>query len=132
VKRTVLDTSVLLRHWHRSVTSPFERLTTDDARRWARQLIDIQESDAIVTPVVLEVICGARNAHELRLTRAYLDEFQVIDGGEVTAADWGEARRLAQRIPRDGRPRQLGDCLIRAIAKRLRYRVRTFDTGMPR
>jgi predicted nucleic acid-binding protein len=132
VKRYVLDTSILLHHWHRSVSRPLEQLTIDDARKWAREVIDFQESDAVVTPVALEVICGARSAHELRLTKAYLDEFRLIDGGKVTVEDWNEARRLAQRIPRDGRPRQLGDCLIRAIAKRLKFLVRTLDTGMPR
>jgi predicted nucleic acid-binding protein len=132
VKRTVLDTSVLVRHWHRSISSHLERLTTDDAKQWARDLIQIEESDAVVTPVVLEIICGVRNARELRLIRAYLNEFRIIDGGKVTVEDWNEACRLAQRIPRDGRPRQLGDCLIRAIARRFKFLVRTFDTGMPR
>jgi predicted nucleic acid-binding protein len=132
VKRTVLDTSVLIRHWHRSVTRPLERLSIDDARKWARELIAIEETDAIVTPVVIEVVCGVRSAQELRLARAYLDEFRILDGGEVTVADWTEARRLAERIPRDARPRQLGDCLIQAIARRFKYLVRSFDTGMPR
>jgi predicted nucleic acid-binding protein len=132
VKRYVLDTSILLRHWHRSVASPLEQFTIDDARRWAREVIDLQESDAIVTPVVLEVICGARTSHELRLSQAFLDEFRIIDGGKATDRDWEEARRLARRVPHDGRPRQLGDCLIRAIANRLKFMVRSFDTGMPR
>src|SRR5205823_14324600 len=52
-------------------------------------------------PISLEVICGARTAQELRLARAYLGEFRVIDGGKVTAGDWDEARRLSQRIPRN-------------------------------
>jgi predicted nucleic acid-binding protein len=132
VKRTVLDTSVLIHHWHRSATSPLERSTPVDSREWARELIRLEESATIVTPVLIEMLCGARSAHELRLTKAYLDEFRVIDDGKVTTADWDEAIRLARRIPPDGRPRQLGDCLIRAIAKRLKFKVRTFDTGMSR
>jgi predicted nucleic acid-binding protein len=132
VKRHVLDTNVLLRHWHRSVIRPLEWSTVDDARKWAHELIEIEETDAIVTPVALEVICGARSNHEVRLSQAFLDEFRLIDGGKVTERDWDEAHRLARRIPRDGRPRQLGDCLIQAIAKRLKFRVRTLDTGMPK
>jgi len=132
VKRHVLDTNVLLRHWHRSVTRPLERLSADDARKWAYELIAIEESDAIVTPVALEVIFGARTSHEVRLAQAFLDGFRLIDAGKVTEEDWDEAHRLARFIPRDGRPRQLGDCLIQAIAKRLRFRVRALDTGMPR
>jgi predicted nucleic acid-binding protein len=60
------------------------------------------------------------------------EEFRLADDGAVTMEDWEEARRLAVRVPRVGRPRQLGDCLIRAIANRLRLRVKTFDIGMPR
>ena len=130
--RTVLDTSVLIHHWHRSAMSPLEQSTAVDARIWARKLIRLEDSASIVTPVLIEMLCGARNVHELELTKAYLDESRVIDGGRATATDWDEALRLAQRVPRDGRPRQLGDCLIRAIATRLKYKVKTFDTGMPR
>lgn len=35
--------------------------------------------------------------------------------------DWKKARQIAERVPRNGKPRQLGDCLIRAIAARLKY-----------
>jgi predicted nucleic acid-binding protein len=87
VKRHVLDTSILLYHWHRSVSSPLERLTVDDARRWARKLIDLQETDVIVTLVFLEVLCSARSAHEMRLTGGYLAEFRILDGGQVTKED---------------------------------------------
>jgi predicted nucleic acid-binding protein len=132
VKQHVRHTSVLLHHWHRPVTTPLDRSTIQDPRDWARELVEIEESHAIVTPVALEVICGARTNHELRLSQAFLEGFRLIDGGKVTEGDWDQARRLARRIPRDGRPRQLGDCLIPAIAKRLRFRVRTLDTGMPR
>jgi predicted nucleic acid-binding protein len=126
----VLDTNVLIRHWRRSVHGPLELLTVEQARRWANELIAIEECDAIVTPVALELICGARTNHEVRLSQAFLGVFRLIDGGKVTEGDWEEAHRLARRIPRGGRPRQLGDCLIQAIAKRLKFRVRTLDTGM--
>jgi predicted nucleic acid-binding protein len=106
--------------------------TVRDARRWARELIQIEETDAIVSPVALEMLCGARDAHELRLSVAFIEEFRLADLGRVISEDWKEARRLAVRVPWNGRPRQLGDCLIRAIANRLKLRVKTFDTGMPR
>jgi predicted nucleic acid-binding protein len=132
MKRQILDTSVLIYHWRRMSAGSLKVSTAQHARRWARNLIRIEETDAIVSPVALELTCGARDAHELRLTLAFLKEFRVADGGKVVPEDWEEARGLALRIPRDGRPRQLGDCLIRAIANRLRLRVKTFDTGMPR
>jgi hypothetical protein len=34
-------------------------------------------------------------------------------------------------VPRNGKPRQLGDCLIRAIAARLKYDVQTVDGSFP-
>jgi predicted nucleic acid-binding protein len=125
-----LDTNVLIRHWRRSARGPLELLTVEQARKWATELIAIEECDAIVTPVALELICGARTNHEVRLAQAFLDVFRLIDGGKVTEGDWDEAHRLARRVPRGDRPRQLGDCLIQAIAKRLKFRVRTLDTGM--
>lgn len=36
----------------------------------------IHETDAIVTPVYLEMIAGVTNAEELHLTQAFLDEFR--------------------------------------------------------
>ena len=130
MKRQVLDTSVLIHHWRRSAGS-LGTSTVRDARRWARELIQIEETDAIVSPVALEVLCGARDAHELRLSVAFIEEFRLADGGKVIRRT-GRRHVDSQCIPRDGRPRQLGDCLIRAIANRLRLRVKTFDTGMPR
>jgi predicted nucleic acid-binding protein len=132
MKRQILDTSVLIHHWRRRRAASIGLSSVRDARRWARELIQIEETDAIVSPVAIEVLCGVRDARELRLALAFLDGFRLADGGKVIPEDWDEARRLAVRVPSDGRPRQLGDCLIRAIANRLRLRVRSFDAGMPR
>lgn len=92
---------------------------------------ELQDVDAIVTPVCLEMIVGTVTKHELELTRAYLDEFDVLDRGDVRPKDWEEARRIAERIPPDGKPRDLGDCLIRAIANRLKRDVLSLDAGFP-
>ncbi len=88
--------------------------------------------NAIVTPVVVEFVAGARKSRELELFRAFLACFDVIDRGQILPADWQAARRVAERIPRDGKPRQLGDCLIRAIARRLNYEIDTADQTFPR
>ena len=85
-----------------------------------------------MTPVRIEFLCHATTREILDVYEAFLAEFDVIDEGEVVPEDWSEAVRLARRIPRSGRPRQLGDCLIRAIAKRLRYDVMTNDMDFPR
>ena len=90
------------------------------------------QSNAIVTPVFLEFIGGVRSAAELQLAETYLNQFHVVDNGKVLEEDWQEAERIARRVPRDGTPRQLGDCLIRAIANRLRYDVSTIDQRFPR
>ena len=106
--------------------------TPTDAASWGNQLILLEQTNAIVTPVYLEFIAGARSRHELQLTEAYLQTFECVDGGQVLEEDWEEALRLARWIPANSKPRQLGDCLIKAIARRLRYTVRTFDLGFPR
>ncbi len=100
-----------------------------DVQRWAQELIDLYDTDAIVTPVYVEMVGGATSRQQLELTKAYLSEFECIDAKVVTPADWVETIRLDQRVPARARPRDLGDCLIRAIANRLRHDVMTFDTG---
>jgi len=49
----------------------------------------------------------------------------------VLPQDWEEAVRLAQRVSRVPVPRDLGDCLIRAIADRLRFQVFSLDESFP-
>jgi hypothetical protein len=90
----------------------------------------IARTGSIVTPAYIEFVAGTTSAHELRLARAYLAEFEIVDKGRILDQDWIEARRYAERVPRNGKPRQLGDCVIKAIAKRLNYDVDTFDESM--
>jgi predicted nucleic acid-binding protein len=131
MKNTVLDTSILINHWRRKRQRPLERYRAADVRKWAKELIAFQDTDAIVTPVYLEMVAGVTNRHELDLTRAYLAEFQCIDERRILEEDWDDAIRRAQRVPASGRRRDLGDCLIRAIAERLNYDVQTSDLGFP-
>jgi len=125
--RKVLDANRLIRYWQ---TSRPENIS--DARRLARQLIDLKGTGAIVTPVVIEFVGGTRDSGDLARARAFLDEFDVIDNGRILAEDFVHALRLAE--PRRGitRRRSFADCLIRAIADRLHYEVDTEDAGMPR
>jgi predicted nucleic acid-binding protein len=128
----VLDTSFLIHHWLNSRGGKrLEACSEDDAKSWARDLIRIELTDALVTPVYIEMICGVSSSHELRLTRSFLQCFRIIDGGNILSEDWKEALRLAQRVPRDGKPRQLGDCLVRAISNRLNHDVRSLDKSFP-
>jgi len=61
----------LIRHWHEcGGHSPAGR-SASDAAEWARTLIAIHDSDAIVTPVYVEFVAGVTNRAELELTRAY-------------------------------------------------------------
>lgn len=132
MKRAILDTDVLIAHWHRCIAGSPRGKSIAQAEDWARNLVRLYDTDAIVTPVRIEFVAGTRTAHELRLARAYLAKLRAIDGGRILAEDWTEAQRIAERVPRDGKPRQLGDCLIAAIAKRLRYDVETKDRAFPR
>ena len=94
-------------------------------------MIENRKSHLIAMPVVVEFLAGIQSSHELDLARAYLEEFDVIDKGDIPKGDWEEARRLAQRVPPDGSPRQLGDCLLRAIAIRFRCDVDSRDKRFP-
>src|SRR3989442_1025024 len=119
MSQRVLDTSILINHWEQRFGGGRQRFSTVDSRRWARELIELRQTDIIVTPVVIEFLAGTRSGHELKMARAYLAEFRVADEGRVVQDDWDRARALAERVPSDGHRRQLGDCLIRAIADRL-------------
>jgi predicted nucleic acid-binding protein len=130
-KRLILDTSELLRWWNERRSDFGGPLAPSLAENWARELIEMHDTNAIVTPVYLEVMAGTRSKKDHELMRAYLRPFACVDEKKFLARDWQEALRLAQRVPRDQRPRDLGDCLIRALANRLHYNVFTLDKGFP-
>ena len=129
--KRVLDTSLLIKQW-RSFPSkgPADR-TCAGMQEWAMRLIDLQCSNLIVTPVWIEVVAGATNREALKQTLAFLKPFKIIDEGRILSEDWTAACQKAQRIPPNGKPRQLGDCLIRAIADRLNCDVSTADESFP-
>src|SRR5208282_6526749 len=131
--RHVLDTSILISHWRRCRSArPLAQINETEAESWALRLIEIERSEAIVTPVLIEFLCGIRDKREMILARAFLKPFKAIDDRRTLKRDWQEALRLAERVSANRRPRDLGDCLIRAMAQRLNHDVRTLDTGMPR
>jgi len=132
VARRLLDTSVLVAYWRHRRPPRINDATAEDAGRWAEELIEQHNSRAIATPVSIEFLAGTRSGHELRLARSYLDRFEEIDQGRITPDDWRQARHMAERIPPHGKPRQMGDCLIRAIAKRLNHEIVTLDQGLRR
>lgn len=119
----ILDTNVLINHWrrldkrNRSMTS---------VRSHAEELVEVQGTNLIASPVLVEFLAGTRDSKELELSRAFLEPFEVLDNGEIPRQDWEEAKRFAQWI-RKGRERKLGDCLIQAIAKRLNGDVISAD-----
>ena len=111
------------RHWYP---------TEADARMCAHELIEAEGSSLIVSPVMIEFLAGTQSKDELRLARAFIDSFEIADQGKFLKRDWVEAKRLAEHVPRSGRPRDLGDCLIAALANRLKLEVRTGDSGFPK
>jgi predicted nucleic acid-binding protein len=126
----IFDTSYLISHWR---TFPkTNRRTAENMRSWSEKLIAQYGSRRIVTPVYIEMVAGVTSSDELKLTRAYLDPFEIVDEGKIPKGDWDEAKSMAQRVAPKGGKRQLGDCLVRAIAKRLNCEVLTLDTGFPR
>jgi predicted nucleic acid-binding protein len=125
--KRVLDTNVLINFWHHALGKRrLGDVSLADARRWGRDLLDLHDGGVvIVTPVFVEFLCGVQNARELALAHAFLAVFKIADAGEIPPKDWEETRRLAQRVPEDGKTRQMGDCLIRAICNRLKLEVLT-------
>jgi predicted nucleic acid-binding protein len=65
------------------------------------------------------------------LARAYLEAFELLDEDRIPPDDWRDARRISLRVSRDGRKRQVGDCIIRAICNRLNLDVLTADKRFP-
>ena len=146
--KRVLDTNILIDHLRRR--RPHEGKGPSDAAGWARELIENKGTDAIVSPVVIEILVGVRDAHDLAITEAFLGIFRVIDEGKVLPADRTEAARIAKRVVeydrdvprrrrkrgREPRPmtgaRDFGDCLITAIARRLNHEVDSGDVGLHR
>ena len=123
-----MDTNRLIAHFCDCKGKvPLDQFTESDARTWARALIVLRGTDAIVTPVFIEMLAGARTPHELTMIRTYLAQFLIIDERRVLEQDWEEATRLAARTPRDGKRRQLVDCLIWALARRLHFAIDTID-----
>src|SRR5262245_33876297 len=131
MKKVILDTNILIAHWRRHFTCPRKKHRAKDAERWARELIKARQTDAIVTPVYVEMVCGALDQHELHLTLVFLDRFRRVDEGAIPPQDWQNAIQMAEKVSRGAEPRDLGDCLIRAIANRLGYEVKTEDHGFP-
>ena len=130
--KRVLDTNVLINHWGRSLGARrIGDVRRSHAVEWAERLRALQGSVVILTPIYIEYVCGQRNRHELDLARAYLGGFEIADRGNVLKQDWEYARRLAERVPRDGLPRQLGDCLIRAVCERLHLEYVTLEIRFP-
>lgn len=108
-----------------------DAISAEEVEDWVTELAKYHKSRRIVTPVVLEFLSGATSSVELNLARTFVAGFEIADGNNVTDDDWRVARRIAERIPRDGKPRQLGDCLIKAIASRLKCGVMSTDQRFP-
>jgi predicted nucleic acid-binding protein len=125
----IFDTSYLINHWK---TFPkMTQRTLENMRSWSEKLIEQYGSRRIVTPVYVEMVAGVTSSDELKLTQAYLAPFEIIDEGRIPKGDWDNAKNMAQRVAKNGGKRQLGDCLVRAIAKRLNCEVLTPDKRFP-
>jgi predicted nucleic acid-binding protein len=120
--RRILDTNVLIKHWHRFAGT---KRAASSFTAHAKDLIEVEGTNFILSPVVVEFLAGASRS-DLDFRKAYLKPFEILDKGNIPPADWDEAKRLAQWI-RLGRERKLGDCLIEAIAKRLSADVVSSD-----
>ncbi len=126
----IIDTNRLIRQFRR--LAPYASKTIQDAIRSAEHLISLLETDAILSPIEIEMIAGVVDRHEMTLTEAFLGRFRIVEERKILPRDWEEARRIAKHVGPDSARRQLGDCLISAIADRLHYEVLTSDRNMIR
>ncbi|MGD0139162.1 MAG: PIN domain-containing protein [Tepidisphaeraceae bacterium] len=131
--RRVLDTNVLINHWRRSFPlKGSNQIPHRKAVACARSLIELQNSNAILSPIYIEYLCGPQSAGGVENARNYLDQFEIVDEGRILPEDWKESKRIAGRVSRNSAPRDMGDCLIRAICNRLNMDVVTLDAHFPR
>ncbi len=128
----IIDTSVFVKFWRRQCTSMGRSPTSDEARSWAEELKQLRGSRTTVSPVLIEFLAGSGNAAEAEAYRAFMGGFSILDTEGITRHDIQTARHYAERIPSNRRPRDLGDCLIRALADRFHTDVDTHDSGLPR
>jgi predicted nucleic acid-binding protein len=142
--RYIIDTEVLIDHLR--LLQPVAEKSPSQAETHAQRLIAELGTNLTVTPVEIEVLVGVRSRHELELTEAFFKPFQVVDKRKILPEDWEEARRLAKHVPKLHqpkrvrpheskpyvKPRDLGDCLITAIARRLHLEVLSEDKGLKR
>ena len=124
----ILDTEVLISHYNKMAKAR----SVAAVKAHAGQLIKIQETNWILSPIRIEFLCGALDSNEFKLYSAYLEPFEVLDKHNIPPQDWSEAERLAQWAKESGRRRKLGDCLIQAIAKRLHAEIVTRDPDFQR
>jgi len=131
--RRVIDTNILINHWRRmSQNSNWDQVTREIVHLWADRLIKMESSNLILTPIGIEFLCGFTYHLEMQFAKDFLLKFQFADGGEIRSEDWSTALSLAERIPKNQKRRQLGDCLIASICKRLRLLISTADINFPR
>lgn len=130
--KRLFDTSLLIAHFNQFPEQ--EQKTPAALRDWGAKLVEIHSTDPVCSPVVIELLAGTRDQQELYLHLAFLSAFTSIDDGKIPPGDWQKAQQLAQRVPskRSGRARDLGDCLIRAIADRLHCDVLALDKWFSR
>jgi predicted nucleic acid-binding protein len=119
----ILDAEVLISHYNKMTKSK----SVEAVKAHARQLIKIQETNWILSPIRIEFLCGALSSDEFKFYSAYLEPFEVLDERKIPSQDWSEAERRAKWIKDPRRRRKLGDCLIKAIAKRLHAEFVTRD-----
>jgi predicted nucleic acid-binding protein len=130
MKYRVLDNNILIEIWHgkwpggKPVRS--EAAAAAEPQKWLKKF----PNDAILTPVRLEFLGGARDRDDLRLCDTFLSEFDVLDEGKVLEADWKRAEHFSRWIRDKGRSRGAIDSLLRAICERVNAELYTRDTGI--
>jgi predicted nucleic acid-binding protein len=132
MRRRILDSCKLIKQWQRCYRRHTGKLAERDITRWANELVELYETNWILAPVAVEFLAGFTSRKELEWGERFLRSFYWVDERNIPPEDWDTVYRLVRRIRSDNKTRQLGDCLIRAIARRLKCEIETDDRGFPR
>ncbi len=84
-----LDTNVLISHFNQ--LRPLDGKGENEAEQWARSLTSNRETNAILSPVEVEFLCGVVNRHEMRL---YYQGFALVGCTHPTTVRPGFRNRL--------------------------------------
>ncbi len=109
----------------------YDRATGSAPHRRLRELIEAEADLRVTEPVVMEMLAGARDEHQLNRLHRLLGRFELLSFDAVS--DFDGAVRIYRRCRAAGvTPRGMLDCMIAAVAWRSGATLLAHDVDMSR